>query len=148
MKKFLWLGLLVLAPTAVFAGPDGRVSADPVYEDGGNDADAITISYSSSSWVLISSKATDVSLDGNNLSIWRHRQIINTSNGRMMVSDSNTQFNAFCGTCGVVLGTGPIAGLGDNYTVPHQGKVYGLWAPETTNGGAGGEQTYWNPTRR
>ena len=146
-----WLALLflLLVPTISLAGPEGRNSADPNYFDGGNDSVKVAVPFNTSIPVLISSKPTDWSFPGKpGIAVWRHRQIINSSNGRLMILPERTTFTTFSSTIGIVLGTGPISGLGDIYTIPHQGKVYGIWGPETTTGGAGGEETFYNPNLR
>lgn len=138
--------LLVLAVASnVHAGTEGRVTADYVHEDEGNYSTVIAVGINTTQPVLISSKAANAGL---NIAAWRSRTIINTSNGQLLLLPNNTQYTKFCSTCGVVLGTGSVSGLGDIYTTNRQGEIWGIWGPNATTGGAAGEESYWNDSKK
>lgn len=130
------------------AGPEGRVTADPTYQDGGNDATIIAVPFNTSIPVIISSPAYLSGITPKP-EVWRHRQIVNCSNGKLLLLPNNSSYGAFASTVGVVISSDTTGGFaGEVYNVPHQGYVYGVWSAGTTQGGACGEETYWNEKKR
>lgn len=140
---FFSILLLGLIPAYIFAGPEGKVTADPVFQDGGNRIRLITVTPSSNSVILISSAPANVGLG---IRAWRKREIVNTSNGGLMILPDNVTYTTYSSTFGVHLASDS-KGLthGDSFVVPHQGEVWGRWSPGTleTGPGAGGYESYW-----
>jgi len=140
MKKLLNIVLLSVAlgiPGAAFAGPEATVVATPIFGDYGNNSLEIDVVHSTQAFVLISSVATNA---GVGTATWRHRQVINYTDGNLLVSDKEDDFDVYYSTKGVLILPGKA------YTIPHQGELWGISAPGTTvdtTGGIGGEQTYW-----
>ena len=145
MKRYLLaIALLFAASAPLLAGPEGKATADPTFQDGGNKLRMVNVSPSSNSVILISSAPENASLG---IGAWRKREIVNTSNsGALMVLPDNTSFTTYLSSYGVNLAS-DTKGLsrGDSFVVPHQGEVWGIWSPGTieTGPGAGGYESYW-----
>ena len=139
----LWLAAVFLLSFGVLraAGPISNAGTLSVALDGGgNNATNLAIPYSSNTVILVSSAPADANLG---ITEWRYREIVNAANGRMMILSNNTDFTSFSSTKAIVLSSDTAgSGQGDSYVVPHQGKVWAIWGPETTNGGAAGSESY------
>lgn len=141
MRKRLVLGMgLVMAWAGpVLAGPERMSTTDPVYNEYGNSWQAIKVAKSTTTVVLISSAAENAGLG---IKHWRFREIINTSDGALVLFPNNTAYSVFTSTYSIVLSSG-VNGAGDSWKVPGDAAVYGIWHPAATTGGAGGSEHYW-----
>lgn len=132
---------VVLCAGPAWAGPDRNVTADPVFSDYGNSWRAIKVAVSTTTAVVISSTPVNSGLGINR---WRFREIVNTSDGGLMLMPAADSYAVFSSTYSVYLSSGS-NGKGDSWVVPGDGAVYGLWSSGTTvtGGGAGGSEHYW-----
>lgn len=126
--------------------------AKAVYQDYGNTSRDISVSMSTTGIVLISSAAVEAvsNIDSTvdlGIQEWKFREIINVSTVSALRLYPVSDYNQYSSSGGVVLSTGPF-GAGDSYVVPHQGPVWGIWAPYGVAcgncAGAGGTENYWN----
>src|SRR3990167_8201399 len=141
MKYLIGLLLVFSCLSFLYAGPEGRGTADTVFEDGGNRWRTISVTASTNT-VLISTTPADSFLG---IMVWRYREIVNTSTiAALALYPSNAEYTSFSSTFGIVLSSDSRGlGRGDSYVVPHQGEVWGAWSTGTGGQGAGGVETYW-----
>lgn len=149
MKKIklyaLFLISILFPYNKCFAGTESKVTADPVFNDGGNSWRTISIAPSSMSFVCISTTPSSSNLG---IEVWRSREIINIADGDLMLVPSKDSFTMWYSSHGIHLSS-DTANLwyGDSYIVPHQGAIWGIWQPGTStttlSRGATCTETYW-----
>lgn len=130
----LSLGYLFQKHT-IQAGPLGASTVLPQTSDWGNNWRQIQVSYSSTTFVLISSTATG---SGLGIDKWHYREISNCSTtGDLMLAPGSSTFGNFFSTGSIVLHSS------DSFKVYGDAAVYGRWSPGTSSGGACGAEFYW-----
>ena len=140
MKKILFalLGVCCFIGSVRAGGPLRSSTTDTTIPDHGNRWKGIGIRYSTNSAILISSVPENSGLE---IGDWRFREIVNCSNGFMMLMSSSTAFASYSSSQSVVISSG--AGfLGETWGSYGQGEIWALWHPNTTAGGACGAEYY------
>ena len=150
LKLFLSGLFLFCLSGPVFSGTEGKITADPSYDDGGNDWRPIGVKHSTTAPVIISTDAVgSFQINGYPQTlVWRTREIVNASTcaALTLYYDSGT-YNTSSSSFSITLSSDPAGlGQGDSYQVPHQAPVWGLWSGGCGEGGwgASGAVTFWS----
>ena len=136
-----------------FAQPEGKITADPQFFDGGNDWQPISVKQSTTAPVIISTDPVS-SFELNRYPpslVWRYREIVNVSTcASLTLLPSSGTYTATSSSFSIVLSSDSTGlGAGDSYVVPHQAPVWGLWSRGCGEGGqgAGGATSFYTPKK-
>lgn len=94
----------------------------------------LSVGYSSSTVTIISSSAPAAGLS---ISQWDYREIINNSDGDLMLLFDDTSYGLFTSSASVVLGSS------DTWKDNGDYAIWGIWSDNTTSGGASGLEIYF-----